>query len=85
MWLLYFRFDEQGQVVTMHVRTDSLYEAEQIMKLANKRGFTTTSKLVEYALFRAGSAMQARTVPNFHFYYSKDFIKKWNEAETNQT
>jgi hypothetical protein len=80
MWLLYFRFDDQGQVVTMHVRCALKRTAEGLLKLAQERGLTPTSRLVEYALFGAGATIQPYTVPNFHYLTEETFRARWEKA-----
>lgn len=80
MWLLYFRFDDQGQIVTMHVRCRLKRDAESILHLARQHGLTPTAKLVEYALFRAGATIQAYTVPNFHYFTEETFRSQWEKA-----
>lgn len=80
MWLLYFRFDDQGQIITMHVRCRYKRDAEAILKLAERRGLTQTAKLVEYALFGSGATIQPYTVPNFHYFTAEDFQKRWGEV-----
>ncbi len=80
MDLLYFRFDDQGTIITMHVQCKQLQVAQQLLARAQQRGFTPTARLVEYALFSAGRTIQPREVPNFHFYYDEEFLTRWHSA-----
>ncbi len=79
MWLLYFRFDDQGEVVTMHVRTKRKSEAVEIIAMAKERGFTPTAKLVEYALFSSNLTIYPITIPNFHYMLEDEFRRRWQE------
>ncbi len=83
MWLVYFRFDDQGQVKTLHVRTGSKADVAYLLSLAEKHGLTRTAKLVEYAAFSISGTIKLKPmmVPNFHFYQHDDFIARWKEAE----
>lgn len=80
MWLLYFRFDDQGQIVTMHVRCRLKRDAEAMLKLAFQHGLTPTSKLVEYAFFGASGTIQPYHVPNFHYFTDDAFRAKWEQV-----
>ena len=80
MYLLYLRFDDQGQVITMHVQCSRVSTMQQILDLAKQRGFTPASQLVEYASFHANLTIYPRHVPNFHFYKDSDFIKQWERG-----
>src|SRR5437867_1715039 len=83
MWLVYLRFDDQGQVKTYHVRTSSKDDVTALIALAEKHGLTTTAKLVEYAAFIVSGTIKLKPmiVPNFHFYLDEDFLAKWKEAD----
>lgn len=81
MYLVYLRFDDQGQVVTMHVQAKQLATAQVIMHRAEQHGLTSTARLVEYALFRAGATIQPRQVPNFHFFLDAEWLPRWDAVE----
>ena len=83
MWLVYLRFEDQGQVKTYHVRTGSKDSVQALIALAEKHGLTTTAKLVEYAAFIASGTIKLKPmmVPNFHFYLDEEFLAKWKEAD----
>lgn len=83
MWLVYLRFDDQGQVKTYHIRTSSKEDVNALFALAEKHGLTSTAKLVEYAAFIVSGAIKLKPmiVPNFHFYQDEDFLAKWKEAD----
>jgi hypothetical protein len=83
MWLVYLRFDDQGQVKTYHIRTSGKVEVQALIALGEKHGLTTTSKLVEYAAFITSGTIKLKPmiVPNFHFYLDEDFLAKWKEAD----
>ena len=80
MWLCYLRFDDQGKIVTYHVRCPAKGTAEELFKRAEQHGLTKTAQLVEYALFHAGLTIYPREVPNFHFYDCWDFLQKWQQV-----
>jgi hypothetical protein len=83
MWLLYLRFDDQGQVKTYHIRTGSKSDIEYLLSLAEKHGLSSTAKLVEYAAFIVSGTIKLKPmiVPNFHFYLHNDFINRWKEVD----
>lgn len=83
MWLVYLRFDDQGQVKTYHIRTGSKDGVDALFALAEKHGLTTTAKLIEYAAFITSGSIKLKPmiVPNFHFYLDEDFLAKWKEAD----
>jgi hypothetical protein len=83
MWLVYLRFEDQGQVKTYHIRTSSKDDVSALFALAEKHGLTTTAKLVEYAAFIASGTIKLKPmiVPNFHFYLDEEFLAKWKEAD----
>ena len=79
MWLVYFRFDDQGEVVTMHVRTGSKAGVETLVKYAEQHGLTATSKLVEYmSFYTSGTIKQPQ--PSSKFYDHNDFSRKWESV-----
>lgn len=84
MWLLYLRFDDQGQVKTYHIRTGSKASMEALLALAEKHGLSKTAKLVEYAAFIVSGTIKLKPMiaPNFHFYLHEDFVKRWEEVDT---
>jgi hypothetical protein len=77
MWLVYLRFDHENEIKTYHVTAGNKAEAENVLALAEKRGLSATSKLVEYAIFYARATIKPKHVPNFHFYTHKEFISRW--------
>lgn len=77
MWLVYLRFNNGSDIKTYHVTASNKIEADNLLALAEKRGFSTTSKLVEYAIFYAHATIKPKHVPNFHFYTHKEFISRW--------
>ncbi len=80
MWLLYFRFDDQGNLMTMHVRCRLKRDAEAMLKLAQQRGLTATATLAEYALFGASGTIQPYYTPNFHYMLAEEFQRRWQEG-----
>ncbi len=82
MWLVYFRFDDQGAVRTYHIRTSGRAEVDTLLKLAEQRGLSPTAKLVEYAAFIVSGTIKLKPmlVPNFHFYEHQDWVMRWNET-----
>lgn len=83
MWLVYLRFENGNEIKTYHVTAGNKIEAENILTLAEKRGLSATSKLVEYAIFYAHATIKPKHVPNFHFYTNKEFISRWEGIEEN--
>ena len=81
MWLLYLRFDDQGQVVTMHMECSSQRQAKEVLEHAKQHGLTPTARLVEYALFNSTKRIYAHTVPNFHIYSPWEFLEGWKRVE----
>lgn len=82
MWLVYLRFDDSNETKTYHVTAGNKVEVDKLLALARKRGVSTKSKLVEYAVFYARSTIKPKHVPNFHFYknieaiYDKEEVKE---------
>ncbi len=81
MWLLYFRFDDDGTLVTMHVRCRLKRDAAAILKRAQQRGLTATAKLAEYAFFGARGTIQPYHVPNFHYMLVEEFERRWQKGD----
>jgi hypothetical protein len=79
-WLLYFLFEDQGQVKSYHVTARNKVEADQIFKLAEQRGLSPTARLVEYAVFYARGTVRPKAVPNFHFYRAGEFEERWRQG-----
>ena len=79
MWLVYFRFDDQGEVVTMHVRTDNKRSVDALVKCAEQHGLTSTSKLVEFMAFYASGTIK-RPQPSSKFYDHNEFSRKWESV-----
>ncbi len=79
MWLVYLRFDDQGDVVTMHVRTGSKSSVETLVKCAEQHGLTPTSKLVEFMAFYASGTIK-RPQPSSMFYDHDEFSRKWESV-----
>jgi len=77
MWLVYLRFDDKNEIKTYHIRTGNKVEAQNILTLAEKRGLTSTAKLIEYAFFYSHGTIKPMHVPNFHFYTDKEFTSRW--------
>ena len=42
MWLLYLRFDDNGEVKTYHVRTGSKVDVLELLAMADPHGLTPT-------------------------------------------
>jgi len=84
MWLVYFRFDDQGEVRTYHIRTGNKADVEALVGLAAKHGLSKTAKLVEYAAFIASGTIKLKPMlaPNFHFYLHEEFVRRWNEVDS---
>lgn len=79
MWLVYFRFDDQGEVVTMHVRTGSKSSVSTLVKYAEQHGLTSTSKLAEYmAFYTSGTIKQPQ--PSSKFLDHNEFTRKWESV-----
>lgn len=77
MWLLFLRFDDRGQVVTMHVRCQRRSVADEIFGLAKHHGLTPTATLVEFASFRSELAIQPVIAPGVHQYAAEQFRALW--------
>jgi hypothetical protein len=84
MWLVYYRFDDQNEIKTYHIRTYSKADVQALLSLAEKHGLSKTAKLVEYAAFIVSGTIKLKPmiVPNFHFYLHEDFIARWKDADT---
>ena len=80
MWLVYLRFEDQGKVDTYHVRTNNKKGVAHLFELAEQRGLTATSRLVEYATFYARGTIKAKEMPNFHYYEHHEFEERWRET-----
>ncbi len=79
MWLVYFRFDDQGEVVTMHVRTNNKTGVDTLVKCASQHGLTSTAKLVEFMAFYASGTIK-RPQPSSMFYDHNEFSQKWESV-----
>ncbi len=84
MWLLYLRFDDQGEVKTYHVRTGSKADVLDLLALAEQHGLTATARLVEYAAFAVSGTIKLKPmmVPNFHFYLHTEFVERWQAVDS---
>lgn len=84
MWLLYLRFDDQGEVKTYHVRTGSKANVLDLLALAEQHGLTSTARLVEYAAFAVSGTIKLKPmiVSNFHFYLHSDFVERWKAVHS---
>lgn len=80
MWLVYLRFEDNGQVKTYHVTAENKRMVDEIYALAEQHGLKLAEKLVEYAFFYAQGTMKPKHVPNFHFYKQDEFVKRWETA-----
>lgn len=82
MWLVYLRFDDQGEVRTYHIRTHNRDMVNELLKLAEQRGLSPAAKLVEYAAFITSGTIKLKPmlVPNFHFYEHQDWVARWNDV-----
>jgi hypothetical protein len=87
MWLVYFRFDDQGEVQTYHIRTGSKDDVRDLLARAERHGLTPTARLVEYAAFSVSGTIKLKPmmVPNFHFYEHAEFLARWHAAEDGST
>ena len=83
MWLVYLRFEDQGQVKTYHLRTGSKAGVNALIALAERHGLTPSATLVEYAAFLASGTMKLKPMiaPNFHFYLDTAFLATWQAAD----
>ncbi len=81
MWLVYLRFDDEGDVITTHVRTNSKDSVAEIIKKAETHGFTPSAKLVEYIAFYASGTIKLPQ-PNSKVQDHPDFVRRWELAET---
>ena len=83
MWLVYLRFDDQGEVKTYHIRTGSKEDVRGLLMLAERHGLSTTARLVEYAAFIVSGTIKLNPmiVPNFHFYLDEEFAAKWSTVD----
>ncbi|MCI0557727.1 MAG: hypothetical protein MN733_04475, partial [Nitrososphaera sp.] len=77
-------FEDGNEIKTYHVTAGNKIEAEKILALAEKRGLSSTSKLVEYAIFYAHGTIKPKHVPNFHFYKNSEFISRWEKGVESQ-
>ncbi len=77
MWMVYLRFDDQGEVKTYHVGAGNKESADQVINMAEQRGLTPASQLIEYAVFHSQRNIYPKHVPNFHYYELGDFSKRW--------
>jgi hypothetical protein len=82
MWLLFFLFEDKGEVKTYHVTARNKVEADHVFELAEQRGMSNTAKLVEYAIFYTRGTVKPKSVPNFHFYRAGEFEERWQQAVT---
>ena len=80
MWLVYLRFDDNGQVKTYHVTAENKKVVDETINLAEQHGLKLSEKLVEYAFFYARGTMKPKHVPNFHFYKQAEFVRRWQAA-----
>lgn len=80
MWLVYFRFDDQGEIVTMHVRTGSKSDVNTLVKCAEQHGLTQTSKLVEFMAFYTSGNIK-RPQPSSKFYDHSEFGRVWENIK----
>ncbi len=76
MWLVYLRFDDQGQVVTMHVRTSNKAGTADIIERAEQHGITLTARLVDYAAFYASGTIKMPH-PSASFHDHGEFVRRW--------
>lgn len=74
MWLVYLRYDDEGDVCTYHAGADNKAEAMALLAKAGERGPTETARLVEYAVFYSGRKIRAKEAPNFHM--DPGFLRK---------
>lgn len=81
MWLAYFRFEDGGRVDTYHVRAPNKEAIHALFRLAELRGLTPASKMVEYAFFYCRGTIKPKEVPNFHFYNHHEFVERWEAVE----
>ena len=81
MWLVYLRFDDNGQVKTYHVTAENKRRVDSIFAMAEQHGLTKSEKLVEYAFFYARATTHPKHVPNFHFYKWPEFEEKWHDVD----
>lgn len=77
-WLLYLRFDDGGMVQTYHMATSSKAAVQELMRLAQQRGFTPSARLVESAAFSVGHMKRTRvqTDPS-QFFEHAQFVERW--------
>ena len=80
MWLVYLRFDDNGQVKTYHVTAENKRRVDSIFAMAEQHGLSKSEKLAEYAFFYARGTMHPKHVPNFHFYKWSEFEEKWRDV-----
>ncbi len=81
MWLVYLRFDDQGQVQTYHVTAENKTAVAQVYRLAEQHGLSKSARLVEYAFIYSSGTIKPKHVPNFHYYAKHEFIDRWQKAE----
>jgi hypothetical protein len=74
MWLVYLRYDHGGRPVTFHVTASTESEAQEVLDLASERGHVPGAILIEYAVFTSGAVIDARAVPDLHFFSAREFI-----------
>ncbi len=81
MWLIYLRFEDNGQVKTYHITAENKRRVDNIFAMAEQHGLSQSEKLVEYAFFYARGTMKPKHVPNFHFYKWTTFEERWQEVD----
>ena len=81
MWLIYLRFDDNGEVMTYHITAPTRKIVDSVLALAEQHGLTKLAKLAEYAYFYSRGTMKPKHVPNFHFYTATEFTERWEKAK----
>jgi hypothetical protein len=79
MWLVYLRFDDEGQVVTTHVRTSNKSRVQDIIGRAKRHGFTSTARLVDYMAFYSSGTIK-RPQPSSGFLEHGEFLSMWEQV-----
>jgi hypothetical protein len=81
MWLLYLRFDDQGEAKIMHLQCTNRKEIQQVLTMARERGLTSTSNLKEYAYFYASGPIYNKGAShNCDLYTTASFGDEWRQG-----
>jgi hypothetical protein len=80
MWLVYLRFEHDGQVKTYHITAENKQEAQGVLTLAEQRGLSPSERLAEYDVFYSRGTIKPMRTPNLRFYGHREFTERWERA-----